>query len=140
MSTIEVLKNQLTKIQDQIANRKNEANELKLPGKINKIAKTHGKYDNWGGGRIYFSEKRLSIMVESDYIKVNLGYETEDVFKAKLLQNDVGEIHLYIPGEWEKRVEELYNQIPEIQRKREISFLQKTIDNLKKEWKLGEIS
>lgn len=140
MSTIEELQTQLKKVNTQISNRKNEANELKLSGKISKVAETHGKYDNWGGGRFFFSEKGLSITVESSYIKVNLGYETKDVFNANLLQNDVGEIHLYIPGEWEKRIEELYNEIPEIQRKREVFILQKEIDLLKKKWGLGEIS
>ena len=140
MTTIEELKTQIKKINDQIANRKNEANEFKLTGKINKVAEMHGKYDDWGGGRIYFSEKGLSITVESNHIKVDLGYETKDVFNANLLQNDVGEIHLYIPGEWEKRIEELYSEIPEIQRKKEVFFLQNQIDKLKKKWKLGEIS
>jgi hypothetical protein len=138
MSTIEELKTQLTKIRNQITNRKNEANELKLPGKISKVAETHGKYTYWGGGKDHFSEKGLSITVESNYIRVNLGYDTKDVFNAKLLQNDVGEIHLYVPGEWEKRIEELYNEIPEMQRKREISILEKEIHKLKKKWGLGE--
>ncbi len=140
MSTIEELKTQLKKTQAQITNRRNEANELKLPGKINKVAEMHGKYNDWGGGRICFSEKGLSITVESSYIRVNLGYGTKDVFNANLLQNDVGEIHLYLPGEWEKRIEELYNEIPEKQRKRKVFILQDKIRQLKKKWKLGEIS
>lgn len=140
MSTIEELETQLKKINNQIVNRKNEANELKLPGKISKVAEMHGKYDNWGGKRILFSEKGLSITVESNYIIVNLGYDTKDVFNAKLLQNDTGEIHLYIPGKWEKRIEELYNEIPEKKRKRKVFILQDKIRQLKKKWKLGEIS
>lgn len=138
MSTIEELKTQIKKIKTQISNRKNEANELKLSGKISEVARIHGNSNDWGEGRYVFSEKGLSIVFESNYVRVNLGYETEDVFNANLLNNDVGEIYLYIPGEWEKRIEELYSQIPEIKQKWEISNLQCEINRLKKEWKLGD--
>ena len=120
MSTIE-LETQLKKIENQIVNRKNAANELKLPGKISEVAKNYGKIADFNGSHHFFTEKGLSIS-----------------FESSLQRNDVGEIHLYIPGDWEKRIEELYLEIPERQRKKEISLLLNEIDLLKKKWEIGD--
>ena len=136
MSTTEELKSELSKVKEIISDRKNKANGLKLPGKISKIAEIYGEYDHQG--RYFFSEKGLSISFESSYMKVDLGHGTEDVFNAYLHQNDVGEIILYLSGDWEKRIENLYNEIPEIERKREVSRLQFEIDQLKKIWQLKD--
>ena len=140
MSTTEELKSELSKVNKSISDRINKANDLKLPGKISEVAVHYGKNDDWGGNRYFFSEKNLSLSFESSYIKVDLGHGTENVFEAHLQQNDVGEIHLYIPGDWEKRIEELYSKIPELQQKEKVSRLQNEVDKLKKKWKLGESS
>ena len=140
MSTTEELKSELSKVNKSISDRINKANELKLPGKISEVAVNYGKIDDFNGSRHFFTEKGLSISFGSSYIKVDLGHGTENVFEANLQQNGVGEIHLYIPGDWEKRIEELYLEIPERQRKKEVSLLLNEIDLLKKKWKLGEDS
>lgn len=136
MSTTEELKSELSKVNKSISERKETANKLKLPGKIRDIAVNFGESQD--GGRYFFSEKNLSLSYESSYVKVDLGHGSENVLNAALHQNDVGNIDLYIPGEWEKRIEELYNKIPEKQRKMELSRLQFEIDQLKKIWKLGD--
>ena len=140
MSTIEELESELETIKKQISERKETANKLKLPGKVYRVAEAYG-----GLGRGYsFSEKGLVITCDAEHIKspsmrVTLGTINSIVFIANLHKNDVGQIHLYSPGDWEKRIEKLYNEIPEKQRKREISYLQKRINDLKKKWNLGEI-
>ena len=141
MSTIEELESELKTIKKQISERKETANKLKLPGKVYRVAEVYG---NMGRGYV-FSEKGLIITCETDHIKspsirVTPGTINSIVFLANLHKNDVGQIHLYSPGDWEKRIEKLYNEIPEIQQKREISYLQDEINDLKKKWKLGEIS
>jgi hypothetical protein len=142
MSTIEELESELKTIKKQISERKLIANKLKLPGKVFRVAEFYGNL-----GKVYsFSEKGLVITCEADYdhvkspyMTVNLGTINSIVFIANLHKNDVGQIHLYSPGDWEKRIEKLYNEIPEKQRKREISYLQNRINDLKKKWNLGEI-
>lgn len=134
-TTTKELETQLREIKNQINNRKNDANDLKLAGKVSDVARTYGTSDMQG---FFFSEKGLSINFESSYIKVSLGHGTEDVFQANLLQNSVGEIHLYISGDWEKRIEELHSKISEIRLKRKNSSIQNEIDKLKKKWRLGE--
>lgn len=141
MSTIEKLESELKTIKEQISERKLIANKLKLPGKVYRVAEFYGKI-----GRGYcFSEKGLVITCEAEHIKspsirVTLGTINNIVFLANLHKNDVGQIHLYVPGDWEKRIEKLQKEIPEMQRKREISYLQNEINDLKKKWNLGETS
>jgi len=138
MSTTEELKSELSKVNEIISERINKANDLKLPGKIRDVAMTFGENQDWGSGRYFYSEKNLSLSFESSYIKVDLGHGTENVFEANLHQNGVGEIHLYLPGDWEKRIEEMYSKIPELQQERKVYRLQYELDQLKKKWKLGD--
>lgn len=137
MSTTEELKLNLKKVKEIISERINKANDLKLPGKISNVARIHGATTD-AGFRYSFSEKGLSITFQSNQICVYLGAGTKQVFNAMLQQNDVGKIYLYIPGVWEEIIEELYNEIPEIQRKRKISYLQNEINDLKKKWHIKE--
>ncbi|HUW89594.1 MAG TPA: hypothetical protein VMV43_03670 [Candidatus Nanopelagicaceae bacterium] len=138
MSTTEELKSELSKVNEIISERINKANDLKLPGKIRDVAMTFGENQDWGSGRYFYSEKNLSLSFESSYMKVDLGHGTEKVFEANLHENDVGDIHLYIPGDWEKRIEELYSKIPELQQKEKNSRLQNELNELKKKWNIKE--
>ena len=139
MANKEELNAELKEVREKIQEIKKKANSSKLPGKIQKVAENYGKFSDWGGGQYHFSEKGLSITYSSlsqKYLRVGLGYGSKDVFAGKLLENGVGDIHLYIPGEWEKRINELYNEIPKITNNREIRHLQNKIYDLKKKWEM----
>lgn len=139
MSSIEELETKLSNIRKIIQERKEQANNSKLPGKIHKVATIYGTYSDYGGGQYHFSEKGLSITYSSysqKYLRVNLGYDTKDVFAGELYPNGVGDISLYIPGEWEKRIEELYNKFPNVENNREIERFQNEINNLTEKWQL----
>lgn len=139
MSNIEELEKEIQKIKETIEDRKKKANSLKLPEKVKRIAEVLGEHSDWGGGQYHYSEKGLSSTYtyhNQKYVVVDLGYDTTAVFRAELLQNGVGNIYLYIPGEWEKRIDELYTKIPEKRKEHELSRLQNQINDLKEEWQL----
>lgn len=142
MSELAKLEEKLESMQKVIANRVQSANDKKLPGMICDVAMNDGKYTDYGGGEYHFSEEGLSISYSTynqKYIKVDLGYETKDVFRASLLPNGVGEISLYIPGSWEARIETLFNEIPKKQQDKKKQSIQKEINKLKETWQLEEI-
>lgn len=142
MSEIEVLEGKLQKIRNIIADRIKYANDSMLPGKIEAVVETFGEFSDWGGGEYHFFEKNLGIKSSPNLLEVDLGYNTKTVFSGKLLHNGVADIYLYVPGGWEKRIEEIYNKVPEAKKERElkekIETLQNNINKLTKEWELEE--
>ena len=139
MTEVNEMEKELEQIQKTIAERKQTANEKRLPGMINEVVLNYGRYSEWGGGEYNYHEKGLSIhnsVHNQNYLKVNLGYETDDVFRAALLPNEVGEILLYIPGSWEDRIQELYNLIPDKKQKDQAQVIQQKITLLKEKWRL----
>ena len=142
MSELEKLQADFHTIKQMINDRIQSANDKKLPGMIRDVALNFGDYSDHGGGEYHLSEEGLSINYSTynqKYIKVNLGYETKDVFRASLLPNDVGDISLYIPGSWEERIKTLYEEIPAKKQTEKTQTIQKEINQLKEEWQLEEI-
>ncbi len=142
MSELEKLQADFHTIKQMINDRIQSANDKKLPGMIRDVALTFGGYSDHGGGVYHLSEEGLSINYSTyhqKYIKVNLGYETKDVFRASLLPNDVGDISLYIPGSWEERIKTLYEEIPAKKQTEKTQTIQKEINQIKEEWQLEEI-
>ena len=139
MSELEKLQADFHTIKQMINDRIQSANDKKLPGMARDVARNHGEYSDWGGGEYNYREKGLSINYSTynqKYIKVNLGYETKEVFRASLLPNDVGDISLYIPGSWEERIKTLYEEIPAKKQTEKTQTIQKEINQLKEKWNL----
>jgi len=142
MSEREKLQEDLRTVKKAINYRIQSANNKKLPGMIRDIARNHGEYTDWGGGEYHYHENGLSISYSNysgNYVRVNLGYNTEDVFRASLYANDVGDISLYIPGAWEERIEALHNEIPKTKEQKQVEALQIEIKELREKWQLEEI-
>lgn len=139
MSSIKELEIKLSNVKTIIQERKEQANNSKLPGKFQKVAIAFGERSDYGGGTYYYYGKGFHIEYcfhSQKYIRVNLGYDTKDVFAGELHQNGVADISLYIPGEWEKEIEKAFNKISKVEKNRETKRLQNAIDDLTKKWQL----
>ena len=139
MSELVKLEKELKSIRETIAQRKKIANDKDLPCMIRDVALNFGKHSDHGGGEYFYSEEGLSINYSTynqKYVRVYLGYDTKDVFRASLLPNDVGDISLYIPGSWEERIKTLYEEIPAKKQNEKTQTIQKEINQLKEKWNL----
>ena len=114
--------------------RKEEANQKKLPGKIETVLAAYGKED-WDRNVWYYDEKDFSIYQRKEFISVKV--RGKEVFAARLHENGVGEIEVYIPGLlWENRIDVLLDQIPLRELKFKANQLEREMSKLKERWEM----
>lgn len=133
----EQLKKEISKINQIIKQRKQEALEKDYYNKLYKIVHKLGEHSDWGGGEYNYHSPDLYIKYASYYnsITVTIGYPAEEVFDAKKRGYDT-EISLYIKGDWEKCIEPLLDKAKINSHKSELDHLITIIEDKKKKWKL----
>ena len=110
-------------LEAKIKERKKLAGDKKIVIKADSVAKYVGSLTNsWTGHlnsekvtetiEIYtFSDKNLKIVSEGGLTKI--AYKGQDVFKERYT-----EVEKYIPGAWERKLDDLYKKAEEICEKR----------------------
>lgn len=132
------MSDELARIEKIIESRKKEALKKEIWKKLDKIVRILGDYSDYGGGEYNYSEKGLSIYYEAhfqNYI-VDLGYNTYEVFRSCHRHSKSPDISMYIPGEWELRIDELYEKCSNDEKEREKEALQRKINKTKEKWRI----
>lgn len=135
MNEFEDLEKQLNNIAIQIETIKKEAKEKDFPHKLNSILCNLGRYTDWGGGEYHFDdyENNLKIYKSSytNYFRVD--YQDKQVLSCQYSSHD---IYIYVKGDWEALIDELFIKSIEVQEQKRLKSLSKKVKDLKNQWNL----